>query len=217
MTTWNIKNARPHFKFDLEWHASSQLLASLAAIYTTSITSSNTWLDLATHPEWADELREEVKAILKSEPEGISGQASMAKLKKLDSFVKESQRMNPLGVTIFDRLVTSDLTLPDGTVLPKGTAITVANHAIAHDPENYDDPYKFDPLRFSKLRAEPGNQNRYQFVTTGVDSMHFGYGKHSCPGRFFAANEIKLFIVHLIMNYDIKYTDGESRPKNIET
>lgn len=46
--------------------------------------------------------------------------------------------------------------------------------------------------------------------------MHFGYGRHACPGRFFAANEIKLMLVRLLMDYDIKMPDGvDGRYANI--
>lgn len=38
--------------------------------------------------------------------------------------------------------------------------------------------------------------------------MHFGYGRHSCPGRFFAANEIKLILARILLEYDLKMPEG---------
>lgn len=38
--------------------------------------------------------------------------------------------------------------------------------------------------------------------------MGFGHGQHSCPGRFFAANEIKVALCHLLMKYDWKLSEG---------
>ncbi|KAK8030950.1 ent-kaurene oxidase [Apiospora arundinis] len=38
--------------------------------------------------------------------------------------------------------------------------------------------------------------------------MAFGYGKHACPGRFFAANEIKLILAHILLQYDLRMPDG---------
>ncbi len=38
--------------------------------------------------------------------------------------------------------------------------------------------------------------------------MQFGFGRHACPGRFFAANEIKMIIANFVMDYDIKLPDG---------
>jgi cytochrome P450 len=39
-------------------------------------------------------------------------------------------------------------------------------------------------------------------------------GKHACPGRFFAGNELKSMLVYLILNYDFKTVDGV-RPANM--
>jgi cytochrome P450 len=32
----------------------------------------------------------------------------------------------------------------------------------------------------------------------------FGHGRHACPGRFFAATEMKLLVAYIMMNYDVK-------------
>jgi cytochrome P450 len=34
--------------------------------------------------------------------------------------------------------------------------------------------------------------------------LAFGYGRHACPGRFFAANEIKMILARLVLDFDIK-------------
>ncbi len=54
------------------------------------------------------------------------------------------------------------------------------------------------------------NKEQYQFVTVTKDFMAFGYGRHACPGRFFAANEIKLMLANILNQYDIKMPDGET-------
>ena len=79
----------------------------------------------------------------------------------------------------------------------------------------YDRPEVFDGFRFARIRAEPGNESRYQLVSTGTDATSFGHGPNACPGRNFAANEIKVLLAHLIQRYDIKLMDGESRPENL--
>jgi hypothetical protein len=53
--------------------------------------------DLAAHPEYAEVLREEIRRISAEEPGGKLRKKTMPKLRKLDSFIKESQRVNPLG------------------------------------------------------------------------------------------------------------------------
>lgn len=41
-------------------------------------------------------------------------------------------------------------------------------------------------------------------------NLNFGYGRHACPGRFFATNEIKMVLARLILEYDIKMPDGQT-------
>lgn len=140
----------------------------------------------------------------------------MAKLRKLDSFMKESQRMNPLGLLTFKHRVMNNLTLPDGVVIPKGYNIGCPTSSIAKDDTLWEKPFEFDGFRFERLRQQPGHENKHQFVTTGIDSLYFGHGKYACPGRFLADAEIKLILINLILNYDFKLPDGTSRPENVE-
>jgi len=48
-----------------------------------------------------------------------------------------------------------------------------------------------------------------------MDYLAFGLGKHACPGRFFASNELKLVLAHLVVSYDVKLEDEGVRPSNV--
>lgn len=39
-------------------------------------------------------------------------------------------------------------------------------------------------------------------VTTSPDHLALGHGEHACPGRFFAAIEIKILLCHLLLKYE---------------
>ena len=58
-----------------------------------------------------------------------------------------------------------------------------------------------------------GDATRHQFTSVGDMNMHFGAGKHACPGRFFAGNTIKMILAYFLLNYDIRLKEGEERPK----
>lgn len=44
------------------------------------------------------------------------------------------------------------------------------------------------------------------------ENMSFGFGRHACPGRFFAANEIKLILARLLLDYDLRMPPGVDEP-----
>ena len=210
-----MMNAPPGQQEKTGIQAHVQLTASMAAIHTTTLTVSNILYDLAARPEYVEPLRAELEAVLKDEPVPWLTKSSIPKLKLLDSFCKESQRVNPLGLVTFSRKVKKDITLHDGTVIPAGEHMAVATGELLRDPDLYPDPDKFDGYRFLKLREKPGMESRHQFVSTSIDNMNFGHGVHACPGRFFANNEIKVIVSYILLHYDFKMPDGEGRPKNI--
>lgn len=72
----------------------------------------------------------------------------------------------------------------------------------------YDKPEEYDAWRFIK-RREAGI-TASQFVQSSREHNSFGVGKHQCPGRFFANNELKLCLVRILLNYDMRIEDGYS-------
>ena len=102
-----------------------------------------------------------------------------------------------------------------GTFIPRGTFLGVATHDAHFDGDTYADPDKFDGFRFVKLKSQAvGNEKHFDLTTTAMEFLGFGTGAHACPGRFFAANEIKLILAHIVLNYDIKLESGSVRPLN---
>ncbi|KAI0197301.1 cytochrome P450 [Xylaria flabelliformis] len=238
--------------------AKMQLLLSASSIHTTSNLTTDCIYDLAVHQEMQEILREEAIEVFEREEDAWERRDSIAKLKKMDSFIKESQRLSG-NVTSFIRKVMKPIDLSDGTHLPSGTSLLTPLAGISLDERYYPNPEVFDGLRFWKLRQQqqspaptrsssptpssttftspssssintlsepattasslssqfPTNPNKsgYQFTSIGDTNQNFGLGKHACPGRFFAAQEIKLILSYLLLNYEIKLRDGEARPK----
>lgn len=85
--------------------------------------------------------------------------------------------------------------LYNGQVIPAGVTIECPAHAIHSDDSVFKNAHEFDALRFYKLReksaamGEPEMTAQNQFVSVSKDSLTFGYGRHACPGRFFAGND----------------------------
>ena len=122
-------------------------------------------------------MREEVERVTATE--GWT-KASMQKLRKVDSFLRESQRYNGIGTLSMTRKALVDYTLSDGTFLPKGSFVSCNLLAIHRLESNYDDANEFKPFRFSEQREESTEEGlKHQFVSTGVDYLPFGHGRHA--------------------------------------
>ncbi|KAL0949752.1 hypothetical protein HGRIS_009790 [Hohenbuehelia grisea] len=179
------------------------LVINFAAIHTTSNSFTQALFHLAVSPEYVQPMREEIESIIAEE--GWT-KAAIQKMRKVDSFVRESMRYTGVGALAMDRKVIKPdgFTFSDGTKLPRGTTLSVAVYNIHHDEEKYSSPEEFHGFRFSDIRQEEGEGIKHQLVNTNVEFLPFGHGRHACPGRFFASNEIKTMLAHVLMNYDIK-------------
>ncbi|KAH6658874.1 hypothetical protein BKA67DRAFT_652154 [Truncatella angustata] len=63
---------------------------------------------------------------------------------------KESQRMKPLQLISMQRVALRDVTISDGTFIPKVTASYVSSHRL-WDPKVYANPEQWDAHRFPNL------------------------------------------------------------------
>ncbi|KAH8691171.1 cytochrome protein [Talaromyces proteolyticus] len=183
-----------------------QLTLSFVAIETTSQMLCNVIYDIAERPDLIQVLQEEIITVIK---ENGWQKSSLQKLKIMDSVLKESQRWKPTSVVSMNRVAEARVQLPDGVEIPKGTSIMVSALQM-WDSSVYPDGDQFDPYRFFKLRQIPGQERSSQFVSTSTNHLGFGHGQHSCPGRFFAATELKILLCHLLLKYDFKIIEGRN-------
>ncbi|KAF2764026.1 cytochrome P450 [Teratosphaeria nubilosa] len=194
--------------------AHNMLFMALAGVHTSSATTVNVLFDLCARPEYVGPLRKEIATTVKEHGWTL---ASISRMKKLDSFIKESLRLNQAFLMTFNRRVSKTLRLRDGTIFPRGTYLTMPSDSVARDPGLYPNPDEFDGYRFfDKRMSDKAEANRHQFAPVGPESLAFGQGKQACPGRFFAGAQIKVVIANILLNYDISFPAGQTeRPKNI--
>ncbi|KAF8149663.1 cytochrome P450 [Mycena galopus ATCC 62051] len=194
------------------------LFSNFAAIHTTSMAFTQAMFDLTTHPEHLLPMREEADRVIAQEGWTKTALNSMF---KIDSFLRESQRMNNnLAAAMIRKVVAKDgFRFSDGTVLPEGAMVCAAARPIHYDSSIHENATEFDGFRFARERAEHGASQdpsqdifKCQMISTGPDHLAFGTGKHACPGRFFAATELKAMLAHVVMNYDLKAEIEGMRP-----
>ncbi|EUC34585.1 hypothetical protein COCCADRAFT_93127, partial [Bipolaris zeicola 26-R-13] len=212
MLQWGIDNSNGNER-NIWWQTMFHLKISVAAIHSTGISLYHILFDIAALPDTHEILRQEI-ADVEAKYGCPLPKVGLTKLHKLDSLMKESQRMNQLNILTMTRKVMKDMKFSDGTTIPKGMFIGVASGAVNRDAEIFDNPNEFDPWRFYKLRQIPGMENQHQFVSTGDMNYNWGHGTHACPGRFFGSNEIKIIVVEFLKNFELKLLAGAKRPEN---
>jgi len=195
----------------VEGFARRLLLANFAAIHTTSSTVTQVLYRLLANPEYLEPLREEVDAVIREE--GWT-KAGIDKMYKIDSFLRETQRLDGIAALSMSRLALRPFTFSNGVTVPAGTIVSVPASSTHTDERIYSNPNEFDGFRFAKLGNIEGHTaaSKYQSVSTSSEYLAFGLGRHKCPGRFFAVNEIKGLFAYIVATYDIKFEEGKSVP-----
>jgi len=188
------------------------LTINVVAIHTSSNSFTQALFHLAANPQYIQPLREEVESIVATE--GWS-KGALAKMHKIDSFLKETQRMGGVNSVSMTRKAMKDFTFSDGTVVPKGTSVVAASRSIHLDNELYENADMFEPFRFANMREEDRDSVKHRYISTNLEYLSFGHGKHACPGRFFAANELKSMLAHIVVSYDIKLEGNATRPPRL--
>ena len=106
------------------------------------------------------------------------------------------------------RIATEEIVLSDGTVIPKDRLIAVHSTRM-WDEKLHGDAAKWDAYRFYNMRGKTEKRHLAHLAFTNQDHLAFGHGDHACPGRFFAASEIKVMIANVLLNYDIRLPEGQ--------
>lgn len=122
----------------------------------------------------------------------------MDKLHRLDSFVRETQRIDTISPSLSTsihscpvtntmlqvgviRIAIRPFTFSNGITIPAGTMVAAPSSAIHVDEEIYSNPERFDGFRFSGLHDNDGNiaKARSLAVSTSPDHLAFGLGRHA--------------------------------------
>jgi cytochrome P450 len=169
-------------------------------------------LDICSSPEKVEILaclEEECKRV-SLEFGGLSSSASMDALKGIDSTIRESMRISDVMVTnIFRDVTAGEVDVGNGLRVGPGVRMLFPTQNIHMDPDNYDNPTRFDAFRFSRPftnNKDLGDDSREQdLITTATPTfMPWGYGRHVCPGRYFAAQSMKQALSYMVLNYDVE-------------
>ncbi|OJJ01767.1 hypothetical protein ASPVEDRAFT_150556 [Aspergillus versicolor CBS 583.65] len=211
---WLI-DAAPPIERTVPQLAERIMALNVASIHTTTMTFTAALYTLAAEPtKYVSALREEVMANLE---EGKITASTLSKLPKMESFLRESGRINTLGLMAMQRNARREFRFSDGTVIPPGAKLGSPSLFLHRDPAVHENPEAFDWLRFyhpppqaqddgtptETVQAKPKTM-----LNTDTNFHLFGHGRHPCPGRYLAVHEMKLMFALLLLRYNIQLVPG---------
>jgi cytochrome P450 len=167
----------------------------------TSSATSLLWL-LAKNPEWQDKLRDEIESVTG----GVDADGrvrdlayeDLGKLELTEMAFKEALRFIP-PVPSMPRRALREFEY-GGYRIPAGTPVGINIHWTHHSEEYWDEPEKFDPMRFTPDKVKA--RHKYAWVP-------FGGGAHMCLGLHFAYMQVKILMAQMLPRYRVELTDGD--------
>jgi cytochrome P450 len=197
-------------------------MANFGSYHQTSIMATNLIFNILESDKEYNTialLREEAARCLAASG-GVWTKAAAAQMVRADSVSRETMRINSFGNrSLLRKVMVDNLFTEDGILLPKGAMVSILSHPAQCDGDVYDEPFKFDPFRFSRIREQANSgastpttedgetkakDGSLTAVSTGPQHLLFGHGRHACPGRFLLDFELKMILARLFANYDVE-------------
>lgn len=177
------------------------LLTFLAAGHETTA-KALTWTLylLARAPDWQERVSAEVRAVAGGQAVAA---AQLDRLVETRMVLREAMRLYP-PAPVMTRLTAADTEL-GGAALKAGTLIIIPVFAVHRHRALWDDPDRFDPLRFAPERE--ATYPRTQF-------MPFGFGPRTCIGMSFAMMEALAILATLVQRARFGW-DGVHAPEPV--
>jgi len=162
---------------------------------TTARVLSAVWFVLATQPEVARRLHEELDAALA--PDAVPTMADLPRLPFTLQVIKETLRLYP-PAPFYVRDATADDEL-GGFAVTAGSAVMLSPYLTHRHPDFWPDPDRFDPDRWTP-EAEAGRH---------PGAYHpFALGPRFCIGNNFALVEMHLLLASLARRFEARVPDG---------
>lgn len=173
-----------------ENHIRAGLLTAFSAgLDTAASMLAFTLYRLHKHTDVLAEVRAEVDALYQDGPPTLE---TLGRAPKLHNAVLETLRLHPIAPAL-SRYVPQDFEFADYTI-PAGSNLMIATTVPHFLPEVYRDPYKFDPERFGKERAEHRRAGVFH---------PFGVGSHTCLGSGMAEGLLLLNAAAIVHHLDL--------------
>ncbi|KAI8359149.1 cytochrome P450 [Blakeslea trispora] len=189
---------------------SNVCLFFLAGHETTSNALSFAIYHLATNPEIQQRARDEAIKIMGDEPENVV--PTLEQLKQfvyINQIIKEVLRIDAPVTRVIPRTSSEDFVL-NGTLIPKGSFVSVDLTAIHHSRKVWSNPEKFDPERF----AEGGEASLHD-AGSGMSWLPFSIGGRQCAGMKMSLYQQRVFLSMLLRKYTWKLPENSIHKQGV--
>ena len=164
----------------------------LAGFETTANSLSFAICNINDNPEYLKLMKKESREILsRKNDDNFIELVSNAEI--CSSVIKETLRMFP-PLWVQPRFCKKDSVI-DGHFFPQGASIVLSSYPIHNNPKIYKNPEKFIPERWTKDFESNLPRGSY---------FPFGMGSRKCIGDMFAMLEMKIILLNIFANFDVK-------------
>ena len=178
-----------------------ELVAHLRAGYRNSATVL-CWVFvlLHRHPEADAKLAAELSEVLNGR---VPHAGVLPRLTFTEQVIKETMRLCPL-YPMLGRVVRCDTVLA-GYRLTAGTKLGISVWALHRDPRYFDDPERFDPLRWNETLERKLPKHAF---------FPFGGGPRQCPFKSYGMLESVLLLATIAQRFRVQLAQGEQADRH---
>ncbi|KAG4025961.1 hypothetical protein MFRU_047g00250 [Monilinia fructicola] len=197
--TWVIESSTTPRQRTVERIVQQMIALTFASAHQLPLVLTFTIYNLCLHPEYIEPLTEEISTML-----SFPDDKQYKNMPLMESFLRESARMNPLDALSIQRKVMRPFTFTSGQTIPAGNIIAVPQDALMKSPKYYNDPEIFDGFRFVLPEDRGREEPRMKYTDVSSGFPFWGASKKACPGRWYVSASLKQILAHLLTNYEFK-------------
>ncbi|KAK7681760.1 hypothetical protein QCA50_015107 [Cerrena zonata] len=181
-------------KSQREYHTRNILGVAYAAGSDTSTAALQSFfIAMSLYPDIQTKAQKELDRIVG--PGKLPTFEDYDRLVYIQAIILETLRWLPVSPLGLPHRVTRDDEYR-GMLIPEGTTVIPNIWAILHNPEDYPEPYRFNPDRFIK------NGSLNTSVRNPMN-IALGFGRRICPGRWFIHSSLFITIASTLHTMDI--------------
>ncbi|TEY64666.1 hypothetical protein BOTCAL_0144g00020 [Botryotinia calthae] len=200
--TWVIESSTTPRQRTVERIVQQIIALTFASAHQLPLALTFTIHNLCLHPEYIEPLTEEIRNML-----SLPQEVHYKNMPLMESFLRESARVNSLDALSIQRKVMKPFTFSSGETIPKGNIIAVPQDALMKSPKYYNNPDTFDGFRFVLPEDRGREEPRMKYTDVSKGFPFWGASRKACPGRWYVSASLKQILVHLLTTYEFKLAD----------